>query len=186
MAATEIILYQLRRCFLRSAPAVALTFLLFCQPRTYAEGTVTDCTAADLLTALSGGGLVTFDCDGTINLTNSITITNDTVLDAMEHDVTISGFASTNTANAVRLFNVNAGVNFTLIHLTIANGSSTNGGAIFINTNGNVTATDCVFTGNRAIGTNGFAGADGKDHADTGGNGVHGGSGGQALGGAIY
>src|SRR5439155_26760500 len=70
--------------------------------------------------------------------------------------------------------------------LTIANGRSTNGGAILITTGGNVTATNCVFVGNRAIGTNGFAGADGNDHAGTGGNGAHGGSGGQALGGAIY
>ena len=163
-----------------------LGLLLFWQPMAHGAGTVTNCTSADLSTALSGGGLVTFNCDGTIYLTNTITITNDTTFDASGHAVIISGLSGTNATSAVRVLNLNTGVSFTLINLTIANGSSTNGGAIFINNGGNVTATNCVFSGNRAIGANGLAGANGKDHSDTGGNGDHGGDGGPALGGAIY
>jgi len=37
-----------------------------------ASGVVTNCAQADLLTALNGGGLVRFACDGTITLNNSI------------------------------------------------------------------------------------------------------------------
>ncbi|MBI3851507.1 MAG: hypothetical protein HY298_14710 [Verrucomicrobia bacterium] len=159
-----------------------MSFVLYCQPRAYAAGTVTNCTSIDLLTALSGGGLVTFACSGTINLTNSLTITNDTVLDGNSHAVIISGLGG---INAVRVFNVNTGVNFTIANLTLANGKSTNGGAIF-NNGGSVVATDCIFAGNTAIGIDGFAGADGKSHPDAGANGVHGGAGGVGLGGAIY
>ena len=56
-----------------------------------AGGVVTDCTEAALRTAMIGGGLVTFTCDGTITLTNTLTVSEDTVLDATGRQVTISG-----------------------------------------------------------------------------------------------
>ena len=42
--------------------------------------------------------MVTFACDGTITLSNTLTVTWDTVLDATGHQITISG------SNAVRVF----------------------------------------------------------------------------------
>jgi hypothetical protein len=130
---------------------------------------------------------VIFDCNGTIYLTNTIAITNDTTFDASGRtNVTISGLSGGITPGAaVRVLHVSAGVNVTLVNLTLANGSSISGGAIF-NNGGLISATNCVFSGNRALGANGFDGADGKDHSDTGGNGDHGGEGSPALGGAIY
>ncbi len=148
-------------------------------------GIVTNCTSADLSAALVGGGLVTFDCNGTIYLTNTITITNHTTLDASGRAVVISGLDGTNSPTAVRVLNVNSGINLTLLNLTLAKGRSTNAGAIF-NNGGRILATNCFFMGNRAIGTDGLAGADGKDHNDIGGDGKHGEAGGNALGGAIY
>src|SRR5260370_24251243 len=56
-----------------------------------ASKTVTECDQAHLESALAGGGTVTFACDGTITLSNTITIAADTVLDATGRAVTISG-----------------------------------------------------------------------------------------------
>src|SRR5713101_8354984 len=83
-----------------------------------ASKTVTECDQAHLASALAGGGTVTFACDGTITLSNTITIAADTVLDATGRAVTISG------NGAVRVFQVNTGVTFTAIHLTVADGFS--------------------------------------------------------------
>src|SRR5438094_2739964 len=88
----------------------------------YAGGTVTDCNEASLDAALSGGGTVTFACDGTITITTTKTVSLETILDASGHSVTISG------NNAVRLFIVNPAVNFSVYNLTLANGRGTNGG----------------------------------------------------------
>src|SRR5690242_19523427 len=74
----------------------------------YAGGTVSDCSETSLDTALSGGGTVTFACDGTISITTTKNISATTILDASGHSVTISG------NNSVRLFNVNQLVNFSL------------------------------------------------------------------------
>ena len=63
-----------------------------------------------------GGGLVTMACDGTITLTNTLTITSATTIDGTGHAVTISG------DNTTRVFTVTSPINFTLINLTIANG----------------------------------------------------------------
>src|SRR3989449_10495704 len=91
----------------------------------YAGGTVTDCNETSLDAALSGGGTVTFACDGTITITTTKGISADTILDATGHTVSISG------NNLVRLFTVNPVVNFSVYNLTLANGRSTNGGAIY-------------------------------------------------------
>src|SRR5438874_2622731 len=89
----------------------ALLFLL--QPLAYSGGAVTNCDdPANLAAALAGGGTVTFECGGTITLTHPITIAADTTLDGTGQSPTISG------GNAVRLFNVNPGVTFTIINLS--------------------------------------------------------------------
>jgi hypothetical protein len=56
---------------------LALAFALFLPRLVYASGTVTNCDWPSLQTALNGGGTVTFACDGTILLTNSILVTKD-------------------------------------------------------------------------------------------------------------
>jgi hypothetical protein len=71
--------------------------------------TVSTCDEAGLRAALSGGGTVTFACDGVIALSNTITIANETILDGTGHSITISG------GGAVRVFQVSTGVSFTLI-----------------------------------------------------------------------
>jgi hypothetical protein len=91
-----------------------------------AGGVVTVCDEAHLVTALAGGGTVTFACSGTITLTTEITIAADTTIDGSGQAVTISG------NNAVRVFTVNDGATLNLDWLTVANGKSSDddGGAI--------------------------------------------------------
>src|SRR5262245_43464717 len=99
------------------------------------------CTQAELFDAIanaSDGEIITLACDGTLTITNSIEITNpdpDTpialTIDATGHSVTISSLTDSNSVGALRLFSVGAGVDLTLINLTLANGRSTNGGAIY-------------------------------------------------------
>ena len=92
----------------------------------HGSGVITNCSEAEIDAALSGGGLVTFACDGTIHFTNTKVVTNDVVIDGTSHQVTLSG------SNAVRLFFVNDMGKLTLRNLTIASGLSSNapGGAI--------------------------------------------------------
>jgi len=119
---------------------------------------------------------VTFACDGTIALTNEITVSREAILDGSGHVVTISG------RNATRLFSVNPGIKFTLINLSLADGRhqsadvTTNviaemgfGGAIY-NNGGFVELDNCTLTNNVAAG----------------GNSLDYGAGGAARGGAVF
>lgn len=108
-----------------------------------AAGIVTTRTEASLRSAMAGGGTVTFACDGTFTLANTISNSLDTVLDGTGHQITISG------SNTVRVFFVNTNVSFTLLNLTVANGRSTNGAGIF-NAGGTVTLLGDVFQTNIA------------------------------------
>ncbi|MFI5396701.1 MAG: choice-of-anchor Q domain-containing protein [Candidatus Binatia bacterium] len=116
-------------------------------------GTAASCTDAALNTALTGGGLVTFNCGGgpvTIDIspgaggTGTKSIAVDTTIDG-GGVVTISG------GNSVGVFSVNTGVNFTVQNLTIANGNSAgsgDGGGIF--NGGTLTVTNSTFSANSA------------------------------------
>ena len=101
-----------------------------------------------------GDGLVLINCDGVLSLTNTITLnfdsgTNDPIneitLDATGYGVTISGLSGTNATNAVRLFLVDSGVTLTLINIKLIDGKDTNGGAVYVRTNGALYATSCIF-----------------------------------------
>jgi len=116
-----------------------------------AGGMVTNCTEADLRAAMAGGGTVTFTCDGTITLASTITIAADTALDASGHQIIISG------NGAVRVFSVNANVDFTLINLTVANGFCDTTGAAILNGAGTVNAISVAFASNSVVKTNGDA-----------------------------
>jgi hypothetical protein len=110
-----------------------------------AGGTVTSCTAANLRAAMAGGGTVTFACDGTITLSNTISNTVDTVLDGSGHEVTISG------GNTCRVFCVNTNVVLSLVNLIVANGYATNGAGI-LNNGGTLNLSRVVFKMNSAFG----------------------------------
>jgi hypothetical protein len=110
---------------------------------------------------MSRGGTVRFCCNGTITLGSTINVTRSVSLDASDRAVVISG------NNAVRLFNVSAGVTFALTNVVLADGlnqgkdaNATNfpapagdgvGGAIY-NSGGIVQLVSCVLTNNRARG----------------------------------
>ena len=78
--------------------------------------TVNVCDEANLRAAIAEGGTVSFACDGVINLTSSLSIAADVVIDASERAVTISG------SNATRIFLVQPTAALTLRNLTLADG----------------------------------------------------------------
>ena len=155
-----------------------LTALALAVLRVQADGQVNDTQFDSLLAAIATGGQVTFLSTGTMVFPNPITISQDTILDASSVALTLSG------GNTGRLFKVNAGASLTLINLSLVNGQADNGGAIW-NDGGAVLASNCTFSGNTAIGTNGNNGANGKNQT-IGGNGGNGANGIPERGGAIY
>src|ERR1035441_1582501 len=97
----------------------AVALLLLLPVTAWADGVVTNCTEAALRAAMAGGEVVTFACDGTIFLANTITnVASGTQLDGSGRQVTITG------GNGVRMFYINTNVNFTVVNLTIAGASS--------------------------------------------------------------
>jgi Divergent InlB B-repeat domain/Immunoglobulin I-set domain len=122
-----------------------------------------------LRTALAGAGKVTFDCDGTITLSQPLTITIATVIDAAGHSIILSG------NNAVRVFEVNPGTQLTVQNLAVAYGR-TNSGAGLYNNGGVVTLSNVLFMANQAVGTNGALASSNQPPT----------IGGLAAGGAIY
>ena len=124
------------------------------------QNVVTNCTDSALRSAITQGGRFTFACDGTLALASPITVALDTQLDASGHQVTIDG------SHTLRLFQVATNVTLTLVNLTLANGSCTNGGAV-LNTGGTVNVTNCLFSGHIALGETG-AEAEGGAFFNTG------------------
>jgi hypothetical protein len=122
---------------------------------TPAPGEVVAMDQAGLLAGLAAGGNVTFADNGTIVLSQTVVISQDTILDGSGHTVTISG------NNAVRVFSVNQGVQFTLKNLTIANGLSTGAASAdglaggLYNGGGTVNVVQCGFVGNACVGGTG-------------------------------
>ena len=129
---------------MRTKPIFLLVLLALALPASPAQagGVVAICDEAHLRAALAGGGTVTFTCSGTIVLTNTITIADDTSIDGGWEAVTISG------NDAVRVFTVQEGAALTLNALTVAHGRSDNGGGV--HNSGALTVTDSVITGNSA------------------------------------
>jgi hypothetical protein len=79
------------------------------------SGTITVCDDVHLSAALTGGGLVTFNCGGpaTLTVTSTKTIAANTTIDG--------GDNITLTSNGVQLFVINSGMGLTLTNMTIAN-----------------------------------------------------------------
>lgn len=183
-----------------------------------AESVVTLCTHEELQAmideardlGLGGDGIVLFDCDGTIVLTNSILLTNsiyieidpddgseievdaglinEITLDGTGRFITLSGPVATNATSGVRLFLVDSGVTLSLTNINLVNGQSTNGGAVYVRTNGVLLAAGCVFSNNVAITPDGLDGTSARtDTVDgTASDGRSATSSATAAGGAIY
>ena len=175
---------------------------------------VTQLTDEDLRVQMSRGGTITFDCDGTIPLLDTITVTTNTTLDGTGHRIVISG------NDLVGVFDVETNVSFTLADLTVASGAAASGGGILndggiltlqqvtirsntailqgggiFNRGGNVCATNCSFLGNTAYGDGGAICSVGgmnvsssvfKGNAARGNSGELGAAGGPARGGALF
>jgi hypothetical protein len=110
-------------------------------------GTAASCTDAALNAALTGGGLVTFNCGGPVTIdistgTGTKVITTDTTIDGGGL-ITISG------GDSVGVFSVKSGANFTVEHVTIANGRADGGGGISNSGSGALTVTKSTFSNNR-------------------------------------
>jgi hypothetical protein len=101
---------------------------------------ITEATEPSLRAAMSGGGAVTFACDGTITLSSTIMVTTSTVLDAANHQVTIT--AGENIP-AFSVGPVGPGVSFALSSLAISNCAGIQNAA-----GSSLKATNCVFWGN--------------------------------------
>ena len=171
-----------------------LPLLLLLHAAAWAGGLVTNCTEADLRAAMTGGGVVTFACDGTITLASTITNDVGLTLDATGHQIAISGNGS------VRVFYVNSNVDLTLINLTVANGGSNTMGAGIFNAGGTVNLIGVAFATNTAWGTLSAGGGAIRNELGTlnlqncsfAGNSAHGSGspgydpGGDGFGGAIY
>lgn len=104
-----------------------------------AGGIVTNCTEVGLDAALSGGGSVSFNCNGnnspaTISLTSQKTVTASTTIDG-GNVITLDG------ANATSFFLVNSGVTLTLNAITVTQGfTAGNGGCVYVS--GTLVAND--------------------------------------------
>jgi hypothetical protein len=145
-----------------------------------ADGIVEDCTEQDLRVALEGGGEVLFADDCSITISNTIIIDEpDVIIDGGEFSITFRG-----TTN--RLFEVRPGATLTLLNVSLTDGQSTNGAAVYVHSTGSLLASNCVFTGNEAIGFEGSDGAGGRDSDGTGSDGRPGRSGTSGLGGAVF
>jgi hypothetical protein len=148
-----------------------------------ADAVLNECSQPALETALAAGGRITVNCDGTLLISNTVSVTTNAYVDGTGHRLTITSLGGT---NAVRLFTVNTGANFSLINFTLTGGRSTNGGAIY-NNRGILTLESCVLSNHLAIGASGGNGGRGGDSDfQVGGKGRNGGNGRSAFGGAIY
>src|SRR5207248_2323280 len=112
------------------------------------SATVTSCEEAALRGAIAAGGTVDFACDGTIVLSNTLTISNNITIDGSGHSVILSG------NQAVRVLFVNSGVQFGMTNVTVANGA-TNAPGAGLYSNGSTRLVNCTFSNNVAHGEGG-------------------------------
>lgn len=98
------------------AAGLILSLPAFVTPARGATTVITSGTDAELRAAVAACNVITFNFDGVITFTNSITVSCAVTIDASGHAVTLSGGGSN------RLFNVLPGGSLTLLHLTLANG----------------------------------------------------------------
>jgi len=134
---------------------IALLFVIAmaCTPIVRAAGVVSSCDETSLLSAISGGGTVTFTCSGTITLTATITFSSNTTVDGAGQNVILSAVFPPTPLSEPDFF-VSAGVSLELENVTIHgfNGAIYNNSGIGTITNyGTLTVTGCTFDHNSEI-----------------------------------
>jgi len=151
-------------------------------PACRADTVITDDNPWALQQALNRGGVVVFDGDQEIQLTNTLAITTNVVLDGQDFDVILDGGHTTDTTNGVRILQVNPGVTLTLRNVRLQNGYHPEGAAIY--NQGTLILSNCILSDNLAQGAPGAAGRSGSSGSN-GGNGTAGSHGSLARGGAL-
>ncbi|MBL9136272.1 MAG: hypothetical protein JNK85_10405 [Verrucomicrobiales bacterium] len=116
---------------------------------------LTRCQESDLRAAVSTGGYVRLACDGIFALSQSLRIATNVVLDAQGYDLSISG------RGAVRVLEVAAGAELTLIQVKVVEGFSATRGAGLENAGGTVRVIDGAFFRNRVSGPSEISGRTG-------------------------
>ena len=109
--------------------------------------TVSNCSTESALSTAIGsampGDTINFSCSGTIPITAVVVITKNLTLDGSGQNVTLDG------GGTIPVLNVSSGIQFTLKHLTIADGSAFQGGGLI--NGGTVTITNSTFDHNSAL-----------------------------------
>lgn len=124
----------------------------------FAAGVVSSPTESALDAAMAGGGTVTFSFDGTIFISRTIGISNNTVLNGTGHSVVLSG------SKTVPIFVINPDTSVTLRNLNFTEGvrqfTDSNlgfiGGGAVAN-QGTLLAVHCAFSSNAVYGFPGMA-----------------------------
>ncbi len=168
--------------------AGALIVALLLVPQLRAQNVVTNGSADEFKAVLknvvsNGGGTILVMTPVVIDATNGPEI-----FDGVSN-VVVSG------GNTNSIFIIGDGGDLTLSNMTLANGVSTNGGAVYIFENGTATFNNCVFSNNLALGavgisaivnTNGAGSTNGTTNTVSGSNSRNGSKAGPAFGGAIF
>lgn len=147
------------------------------------DGTPASCTDAAYAAAMTGGGLVTFDCGPNAAI---ISVTTKVINSGNSTTVDGGGLVTLDGNGFLQLFLVINGGKLTLANITLANGNFSNGGAAFVAANSalqmsNVTVRDCEADGGGndggAIHNSGTLAIDGalflRNHADDGGGAIY-------------
>ncbi len=117
-----------------------------------ASVTVSDCDETSLRAALAESSDVSIGCNGTIELTSPIVISNEVTLFVRDGS-RLSG------RGANRIFEIEPGGHLRASYLILTDGRDTRGGAIL--NRGSLTMNQCQLMNNRAVGTNGVSGPGG-------------------------
>ena len=89
---SPVVFHRHPRFSLNSSGHTAILLVLACWSRTlFGGGVVMVCDEASLNAALASGGTVTFACDGTISISATKVIAQDTTLDATGRTVALDG-----------------------------------------------------------------------------------------------
>jgi len=118
------------------------------------DGTPGSCTDAAYAAAMTGGGLVTFDCgpDPIAIVVNTQVVTGSTTVDG-------GGLVTVDGENLRQLFLVLGGGKLTLRDITVARGNFGNGGAIFVSAGGSLQMTGVTVRDSEADGGSNDGGA---------------------------
>jgi hypothetical protein len=159
----NLLLYQTHRltrkdgisCLIRLASAILLLVIIEAIPmRAGAAGDVSSCTDSSLDAALSGGGLVTFSCSGTIQINGTKNITTDTIIDATGQSVTFDGSHRRLADDIAPMIEVDAGTRLEIRNLSIVGMRNISGNSPPILNFGTLIVESSSFRDNKMSGFN--------------------------------